>query len=145
MQDCLIWWSNKKLNKPFIIWRNLIFLSIKVILFAESKNTPICGKRDELCANRARRGMEVKLYDEELTNPLNVTEMWVYFSELHLFLARSKTAWGHSRVLISRRPSCNCMPACFEISYRVEMSQNKLTPIVKINKRFVKKNMDYFT
>lgn len=83
----------------------------------KSSNTPICGKRDEMCAKRARRAMEVKLYDEDLTNPLNVTEI----------------------------PSCNCWPACFEINYRIEMSQNKLVPIIEVDKRYVKKNMEYFT
>jgi len=61
-------------------------------LFAESANTPICGKRDDQCAKHARRAMEIKLYDEDLTSPLNVTKMWIYFSELRLFLMKSKTA-----------------------------------------------------
>jgi len=54
------------------------------VLFTESAKTPICGKKDELCAKRARRAMEIKLYDEDL-NPINLTEVWVlleivYFS-----------------------------------------------------------------
>ncbi|KAL0131219.1 hypothetical protein PUN28_002644 [Cardiocondyla obscurior] len=83
----------------------------------KSSNTPICGKRDEQCAKRARRAMEIKLYDEDLTNPLNVTEI----------------------------PSCNCWPGCFEINYRIELSQNKLTPNFQINKQYMKKDMIYFT
>ncbi|XP_072758970.1 pickpocket protein 28 isoform X2 [Anoplolepis gracilipes] len=82
----------------------------------KSANTPICGKRDEQCAKRARRAMEIKLYDEDL-NPINITEV----------------------------PSCNCWPGCYEISYRIELSQNKLTSSFNIDKRYVKKNIDYFT
>lgn len=84
----------------------------------KSSNTLICGKKDEMCATNARRAMELKLYDEDLTSSLiNITET----------------------------PSCNCWPSCFEISYRVELSQNKLISTFRINKRYVKKNMDYFT
>ncbi|XP_077282137.1 pickpocket protein 28 isoform X2 [Temnothorax americanus] len=81
----------------------------------KSSNTPICGKKDEPCAKRARRAMEVKLYDEDLTS--NITKI----------------------------PSCNCWPGCFEISYRVELSQNKLIPNFQIDKRYMKKDMNYFT
>ncbi|KAL6445649.1 hypothetical protein ACFW04_000866 [Cataglyphis niger] len=83
----------------------------------KSAKTPICGKRDEQCATRARRAMETKLYDEDLTTPINV----------------------------SRIPSCNCWPGCFEINYRIELSQNKLTSTFNIDKRYIKKNLDYFT
>ncbi|XP_011645500.1 pickpocket protein 28-like [Pogonomyrmex barbatus] len=82
----------------------------------KSSNTPICGKKDDPCAKRARRAMEVKLYDEDLTNS-NVTKI----------------------------PSCNCWPGCFEINYRIELSQNKLIPTFQTAKRYVKKNMNYFT
>lgn len=51
------------------------FCTITVELSAESAKTPICGKRDEQCATRARRAMETKLYDEDLTTPINVTKM----------------------------------------------------------------------
>ncbi|XP_011858109.1 PREDICTED: pickpocket protein 28-like [Vollenhovia emeryi] len=61
--------------------------------------------------------MEVKFYDEDLTSPLNITEV----------------------------PSCNCWPGCFEINYRIELSQNKLLPTIQTNKRFMKKDMNYFT
>ncbi|XP_024889162.1 pickpocket protein 28-like isoform X1 [Temnothorax curvispinosus] len=81
----------------------------------KSSNTPICGKKDEPCAKRARRAMEVKLYDEDLTS--NITKI----------------------------PSCNCWPGCFEISYRVELSQNKLIPNFQIDKRYMKKDINYFT
>nr|XP_012222920.1 PREDICTED: pickpocket protein 28-like [Linepithema humile] len=84
----------------------------------KSSKTPICGKRDEQCAKRARRAMENKLYDEsELTITLNVT----------------------------MPSSCNCWPGCFEINYRTELSQNKLLSSFNIDKRYVKKNMNYFT
>lgn len=43
-------------------------------LFTEAAKTPICGKKDEQCAERARRTMEIKLYDEDL-NPMNLTEV----------------------------------------------------------------------
>lgn len=50
-----------------------IFISINDL---ESSNTPICGKKDDLCAITARRTMEMKLYDEDKTiNQLNITEM----------------------------------------------------------------------
>ncbi|KAG5316419.1 PPK28 protein, partial [Acromyrmex insinuator] len=42
-------------------------------------------------------------------------------------------------------PSCNCWPACFEINYRIELSQNKLVQTFQTNKQYVKKNIDYFT
>ncbi|XP_018316313.1 pickpocket protein 28-like [Mycetomoellerius zeteki] len=79
----------------------------------KSSNTPICGKRDEPCAKRARQAMEVKLYDEVLNN-----------------------------ITI---PSCNCWPSCFEINYRIELSQNKLVQTFQTNKQYVKKDIDYFT
>ncbi|XP_012527253.2 pickpocket protein 28 [Monomorium pharaonis] len=83
----------------------------------KSNNTPICGKKDEQCANRARKSMELKLYDEEVANPLNITEI----------------------------PRCNCWPGCFEISYSIELSQNKLASSFQIDKKFVKRNVTYFT
>ncbi|XP_029173329.1 pickpocket protein 28-like [Nylanderia fulva] len=83
----------------------------------KSAKTPICGKSDELCAIKARRAMETKLYDEESTSLVNVTEI----------------------------PSCNCWPGCFEISYRIELSQNKLSSTFTIDKRYVKKSSEYFT
>ncbi|KAG5332814.1 PPK28 protein, partial [Acromyrmex heyeri] len=79
----------------------------------KSSNTPICGKKDEPCAKRARQAMEIKLYDEVLNN-----------------------------ITI---PSCNCWPSCFEINYRIELSQNKLVQTFQTNKQYVKKNIDYFT
>ncbi|XP_011164616.2 pickpocket protein 28 [Solenopsis invicta] len=82
----------------------------------KSKNTLICGKKDEPCAKNAKRAMEVKLYDEEFQETVNVTEI----------------------------PSCNCWPACYEINYRIELSQNKLTSSFQTDRRFMKKNMEYF-
>ncbi|CAL1673516.1 unnamed protein product [Lasius platythorax] len=82
----------------------------------KSAKTPICGKSDEQCAKIARRAMETKLYDEDMTNQINITKI----------------------------PSCNCWPACFEINYRIELSQNKLSGSFNVDKRYVKKNMDYF-
>ncbi|XP_020297428.1 pickpocket protein 28-like [Pseudomyrmex gracilis] len=82
----------------------------------KSKNTPICSKKDEQCAKLARRTMENKLYDETEGNPLNVTI-----------------------------PSCNCWPGCYEINYRLELSQNKLLSSFNTEKRYVKKDLKYFT
>lgn len=44
-------------------------------ILIESSNTPICGKKDDLCATTARRAMEQNLYDEEIAvNQMNITE-----------------------------------------------------------------------
>lgn len=83
----------------------------------KSSHTPICGKKDEQCAKQARRAMEIKLYDEDVTNTLNITKI----------------------------PSCNCWPGCFEINYRIELSQSKLIPTFQSDKRYVKGDMNYFT
>ncbi|XP_011269764.1 pickpocket protein 28 isoform X2 [Camponotus floridanus] len=82
----------------------------------KAAKTPICGKKDESCATLARKKMEIKLYVEDL-NPINLTEV----------------------------PSCNCWPGCFEINYRIELSQNKLSSTFNIDKQYVKKNLNYFT
>ncbi|XP_066582320.1 pickpocket protein 28-like [Prorops nasuta] len=84
----------------------------------KSSNTPICEKKDDLCAKNARRAMETNLYDEEeiSINHLNIT----------------------------KTPSCNCMPACFEINYNIEMSQSKLLSTFNIDDRYIKQNQKYF-
>ncbi|XP_015594264.1 pickpocket protein 28 [Cephus cinctus] len=83
----------------------------------KAANTPICGKRDNLCAMQARKAMEQKLYDEDnTTNWLNITET----------------------------PSCNCWPGCFEINYNIEISQSKLVSSFEVNEIYVKKNKAYF-
>ncbi|XP_014484862.1 PREDICTED: pickpocket protein 28-like [Dinoponera quadriceps] len=83
----------------------------------KSSNTQICGKKDEQCAQNARRAMETKLYDEDTANSLNVTES----------------------------PSCNCWPGCFEINYRAELSQSRLMSITGNPEPHIKNNEKYFT
>ncbi|XP_043526705.1 pickpocket protein 28-like [Frieseomelitta varia] len=83
----------------------------------KSSNTQICEKKDDNCATKARRAMEMKLYDDNIVvGNLNVSET----------------------------PSCNCYPGCFEIGYNVEISQSKLVPTFIIPDVYVKKNKDYF-
>ena len=44
-------------------------------LFLESSNTQICEKKDDNCATKARRAMEMKLYDDNIVvGNLNVSE-----------------------------------------------------------------------
>ncbi|XP_034937695.1 pickpocket protein 28-like [Chelonus insularis] len=81
----------------------------------KSANTPICGKKDDPCATRARRLMETKLYDDE-ADKLNVTEI----------------------------PSCNCWPGCFEINYEFTISHSSLTPKFYIDDAYVKQSKKYF-
>ncbi|KAK0183188.1 hypothetical protein PV327_001254 [Microctonus hyperodae] len=84
----------------------------------KSANTPICGKKDDICATDARRLMETNLYDDETTaGKLNVTET----------------------------PSCNCWPGCFEINYDYTMSHSMLVPTFYTDESYIKKNKTYFT
>ncbi|XP_057341038.1 pickpocket protein 28 isoform X2 [Microplitis mediator] len=83
----------------------------------KSANTPICGKKDDQCANDARRLMEKKLYDDEAAaDKLNVTEI----------------------------PSCNCWPGCFEINYEFTMSHSALTSTFYVDESFIKHSKKYF-
>ncbi|XP_033220571.1 pickpocket protein 28-like [Belonocnema kinseyi] len=83
----------------------------------KSSNTSICGKKDDQCAIRARRAMELKLYDDENTNnQLNITET----------------------------PTCNCWPGCFEVGYSSEMSQSTLVSSFDVDEIYVKKDQNYF-
>ncbi|EFN82791.1 Sodium channel protein Nach, partial [Harpegnathos saltator] len=83
----------------------------------KSSKTQICGKKDELCAQNARRIMEMRLYDESSISSLNVTEI----------------------------PSCNCWPGCFEVNYRAELSHSKLMSIAGNSEPYIKRNENYFT
>ncbi|CAL7937690.1 unnamed protein product [Xylocopa violacea] len=84
----------------------------------KSSNTPICEKKDDDCATKARRQMEVKLYDDDI---------------------------GLGSSNFSETPSCNCYPGCFEINYNVQISQSKLVPTLPVSEAYVKKNRKYFT
>ncbi|KZC12404.1 Sodium channel protein Nach, partial [Dufourea novaeangliae] len=84
----------------------------------KSSNTPICEKKDDLCATNARRAMEMKLYDDES---------------------------GITSINVSETPSCNCYPGCYEINYNAEVSQSKLVPTFSIANDFVKKDRNYFS
>ncbi|XP_043266575.1 pickpocket protein 28-like isoform X2 [Venturia canescens] len=56
----------------------------------KSSNTPICGKKDDLCATTARRAMEQNLYDEEIAvNQINITET-ENMAVVHLFFVDSQ-------------------------------------------------------
>ncbi|XP_033190867.1 pickpocket protein 28 [Bombus vancouverensis nearcticus] len=83
----------------------------------KSSNTLICEKKDDTCAMKARRAMEVKLYDDDIGIALNVSET----------------------------PSCNCYPGCFEIGYNVEISQSKLVSSFIVPDSYVKKSKEYFS
>ncbi|CAG5077424.1 Similar to ppk28: Pickpocket protein 28 (Drosophila melanogaster) [Cotesia congregata] len=77
----------------------------------KSANTQICGKKDDQCANDARRLMEKKLYDDEaVADKLNVTEI----------------------------PSCNCWPGCFEMNYEFTMSHSILTSAIHVDDTYIK-------
>ncbi|XP_061941386.1 pickpocket protein 28-like [Apis cerana] len=83
----------------------------------KSSNTPICEKKDDICATKARKIMEIKLYDEDFSmNSTNISEI----------------------------PSCNCYPGCFEIGYNVEISQSKLMSDLIIPDIYIKKSKEYF-
>ncbi|XP_074108181.1 pickpocket protein 28 [Cotesia typhae] len=83
----------------------------------KSANTQICGKKDDQCANDARKLMEKKLYDDEaVADKLNVTEI----------------------------PSCNCWPGCFEINYEFTMSHSILTSAIHVDDTYIKNSKKYF-
>lgn len=65
-----------RIKIEFVNSINLDFKYQICYLFLESSNTPICEKKDDICATKARKIMEIKLYDEDFSlNSTNISEM----------------------------------------------------------------------
>ncbi|XP_021916874.1 pickpocket protein 28-like isoform X2 [Zootermopsis nevadensis] len=72
-------------------------------------NTPICGKEEESCANKARKLLDMKILKE---GQIDMPEDWI-------------------------NPVCQCLPGCNEISYVSSMTHSHMNASFAANKGYI--------
>ncbi|KAK7604719.1 hypothetical protein V9T40_005905 [Parthenolecanium corni] len=90
----------------------LHFCQCVMYYMPKDTSTRICGKKDILCANRAKLTMETKLGDNYALN---------------------ESVWHES----GQKPTCGCLPACCSIAYDKIQSSSELSTHFKVRHEYV--------